>query len=100
VFEQLLKEKRGGRENALSPLKDERLQLASRRWLTSQPIGTITPRNFQHALNSNIVPSLNISLAQPLSERTASDAEVWFSLVQQENLQTLNRTMRSVQPLT
>jgi hypothetical protein len=71
VFEQLPIEKRGGRENALSPLKDERLQLASRRWLTSQPIGTITPRNFQHALNSNIVPSLNISLAQPLSERTA-----------------------------
>ncbi|KAF8545695.1 hypothetical protein OG21DRAFT_1528312, partial [Imleria badia] len=36
VFEQLLVEKHGGRANALSALKDERLQLAARQWLTSQ----------------------------------------------------------------
>ncbi|OJA20854.1 hypothetical protein AZE42_13849, partial [Rhizopogon vesiculosus] len=42
VFEQLPIEKRGGRENALSPLKDERLQLTCRQWLISQPIGKIT----------------------------------------------------------
>ncbi|KIK38771.1 hypothetical protein CY34DRAFT_25514 [Suillus luteus UH-Slu-Lm8-n1] len=71
VFEQLPIEKRGGRENALSPLKDERLQLACRQWLTSQPIGEITPRKFQHALNNIIIPSLNTSLPRQLSERTA-----------------------------
>jgi len=71
VFEQLPTERRGGRENALSPLKDERLQLACRQWLMSQPIGDITPCKFQHGLVTTIIPSLNISLAQPLCEQTA-----------------------------
>jgi hypothetical protein len=71
VFEQLPIERRGGRENALSPLKDERLQLACRQWLMSQPIGEITARKFQHGLNTIIIPSLNISLPRPLCERTA-----------------------------
>jgi len=71
VFEQLPIEKRGGRENALSPLKDERLQLACHQWLTSQPIGEITPHKFQHALNNIIIPSLNTPLPRQLSEQTA-----------------------------
>jgi len=44
VFEQLPAEKRGGQANALSPLKDERLQLAARQWLMSQEVGHVTPQ--------------------------------------------------------
>ena len=44
VFEQLPAEKCGGRANALSPLKDERLQLAARQWLMLQEVGQVTPQ--------------------------------------------------------
>lgn len=71
VFEQLPLEKRGGYGNALSPLKDERVQLAAREWLMSQSIGQVSPKQFRHALNNIILPSLNINLAKPLCERTA-----------------------------
>ncbi|EGN96471.1 hypothetical protein SERLA73DRAFT_76430 [Serpula lacrymans var. lacrymans S7.3] len=71
VFEQLPIKKCGGRANALSLLKDERLQLAAQQWLNSQKVGQITPHCFQHALNDTILPSLNITLAKPLCERTA-----------------------------
>jgi hypothetical protein len=71
VFEQLPVEQRGGQENALSPLKDERLQLAARQWLTAQNVGQITPQRFRHALNNTILPSLNINLVKPLCEWTA-----------------------------
>ncbi|KIM63730.1 hypothetical protein SCLCIDRAFT_23913 [Scleroderma citrinum Foug A] len=71
VFEQLPTEKHGGHANALSPLKDERLQLAAREWLTAQTAGQITPQHFQQALNETILPSLNITLARPLCEQTA-----------------------------
>ncbi|KIM54200.1 hypothetical protein SCLCIDRAFT_31308 [Scleroderma citrinum Foug A] len=71
VFEQLPAEKRGGRANALSPLKDERLQLAAHQWLMLQEVGQVTPQRFQHALNETILPALSIVLARPLCERTA-----------------------------
>ena len=71
VFEQLPTEKRGGRANALSPLKDERLQLAARQWLMLQDISQVTLQRFHHALNETIIPSLGIGLAKPLCERTA-----------------------------
>lgn len=71
VFEQLPIEKRGGRANALSPLKDERLQLAAREWLTSQAIGQVTPKEFRHVLNNTILPLLGIDLPKGLCERTA-----------------------------
>ena len=71
VFEQLPAEKRGGRANALSPLKDERLQLAAHQWLMLQEVGQVTPQQFQHALNETILPALSIVLARPLCERTA-----------------------------
>ncbi|KAI6113506.1 hypothetical protein EV401DRAFT_1890177 [Pisolithus croceorrhizus] len=44
IFEQLPTEKRGGQMNALSPLKDERIQLVACHWLTSQAAGQITPK--------------------------------------------------------
>jgi hypothetical protein len=46
IFEQLPKERRGGYKNARSLLKDEVVRTTSRTWLTEQPIGTITPKQF------------------------------------------------------
>jgi len=66
VFEQLPAEKHGGRANALSPLKDEWLQLAARQWLMSQEVGHVTPQRFCHVLNETIIPMLGIALARPL----------------------------------
>ena len=71
VFEHLPGERRGGGRCARSLLMDESVKLACRDWLTSQPVGAITPRLFQHALNSDILPGLNIALERPLCERTA-----------------------------
>jgi hypothetical protein len=71
VFEQLPVENRGGLANAHCLLLEETVRTAAREWLTSQPVGQITPRLFQHALNSTILPTLNITLKKPLCERTA-----------------------------
>ena len=71
IFEQLPVERRGGRKNAKSLLKDETVKAAARTWLTEQRVGSITPQNFAHGLNTQILPSLNISLTKPLCERTA-----------------------------
>ncbi|KAI6038100.1 hypothetical protein EDC04DRAFT_2896829 [Pisolithus marmoratus] len=71
VFEQLPTEKHGGQANALSPLKDEQLQLATHQWLLSEEVGQLTPHQFCHALNEIIIPSLGITLARPLCEQTA-----------------------------
>jgi hypothetical protein len=71
VFEQLPVESRGGNKNGTSLLKDEAVKVAARTWLTEQRVGSITPQIFCHALNSQIFPSLNISLKKPLCERTA-----------------------------
>jgi hypothetical protein len=71
VFEQLPVESRGGSKNATSLLKDEAVKVAARTWLIEKCVRLITPQLFCHALNSQIFPSLNISLKKPLCERTA-----------------------------
>ena len=71
VFEQLPIEKRGGAKMSQSHLFDERVKTAARSWLTSQPVGQVNPRKFQHALNNEILPALSITLKRPLCERTA-----------------------------
>jgi hypothetical protein len=71
IFEQLPIEHRGGRKNAKSLLKDETIKAAARTWLTEQPVGSITPQNFAHGLNTQVLPSLGVSLTKPLCERTA-----------------------------
>jgi len=71
IFEQLPRERRGGYKNARSLLKDETVRTASRAWLTEQPVGSITPNAFMHALNTIILPSIGISPSKPLCERTA-----------------------------
>ena len=64
-------ERRGGARKARTLLLDETMKAMARDWLSSQKTGEVTPRRFQHALNSQILPSLNITLKKPLCERTA-----------------------------
>lgn len=71
IFEQLPKERRGGRNNSQSLLKDEIVRTTSRTWLIEQPIGSITPNKFKHALNDIILPSLGMLPDKPLCERTS-----------------------------
>lgn len=71
LFEQLPRERRGGARKGRTLLLDETLKATARDWLSSQKTGDVTPRCFQHALNSQILPSLNIALKKPLCERTA-----------------------------
>lgn len=71
LFEQLPDEGRGGSKNGRSLLDDPLLVTALRNWLTSQPVGSVTPRNFQHAVNTALLPSLGISLKSPICYRTA-----------------------------
>ena len=42
-----------------------------RTYLSGLHIGDVTPKDFQHALNKRILPSLSIVLEVRLSERTA-----------------------------
>jgi len=51
-----------------SLLLDECIKTAARLWLTSQQVGQVTPHQFQHALNKEILPTLSVSLKQPLCE--------------------------------
>ncbi|KAI0676399.1 hypothetical protein C8Q78DRAFT_17309 [Trametes maxima] len=71
VFEHLPREKRGGKRDKRSYLHDESIRRAARDWLSAQAVGEVTPRCFQQSLNTTILPSLNVQLRQPLSERTA-----------------------------
>ncbi|KAE9392941.1 hypothetical protein BT96DRAFT_967294 [Gymnopus androsaceus JB14] len=61
LFEQLPKEKRGGKRNSRTLLTDESTCKAARAWLTAQEVGTVTPYKFQTALNQTILPSLGIT---------------------------------------
>ncbi|KAJ7939270.1 hypothetical protein B0H13DRAFT_2301032 [Mycena leptocephala] len=64
-------ERRGGRRKSRSLLLDETVKTAARGWLMSQKVGTVTPQKFRHALNDEILPSLNITLSKDLCERTS-----------------------------
>lgn len=71
VFEQLPQEKRGGVRGARSLLYDGTIRNAARTWLLAQKAGDVTPRRFQYALNTEILPGLGVNLTKPLCERTA-----------------------------
>jgi hypothetical protein len=71
LYEQLPEEKRGGTKSTRTVFLDETVKSAARDYLTSQKTGEISPRQFQRALNDEILPALNISLKRPLCERTA-----------------------------
>lgn len=70
LYEQLPIERRGS-AGGRSLLLDETVKSTARGWLMTQKAGTVTPRRFQRALNDDILPSLNITLAKDLCERTA-----------------------------
>ncbi|THU88378.1 hypothetical protein K435DRAFT_866342 [Dendrothele bispora CBS 962.96] len=71
VFEQHLRERRGGIRTSMSLLSDEGTRKAALTWLSAQKVGKVTPKAFREALNSSILPSLGIQRSQPLSTRTA-----------------------------
>jgi hypothetical protein len=71
LFEQLPQEKRGGTGKASSLLNNPSVKHAARNWLASQASGQVTPHIFHNALNTIILPMLNIQLKKPLCERTA-----------------------------
>ncbi len=52
-------------------LKDERVQVAARAHLSTMPTGEVTLKEFHHALNERILPSLGFTLKNGLSECTA-----------------------------
>lgn len=52
-------------------LLDETVCTAARDWLSSQKVGSVMPRHFQHALNNDILPSINVTPKRDLCERTA-----------------------------
>ena len=69
-FQQLPPEKRGS-SGGRSLFNDERVQRASRAYLTGLCIGDVTPKVFRCALNERILPSLDYMLEVGLSECTA-----------------------------
>ncbi|KAJ7594803.1 hypothetical protein C8J56DRAFT_885293 [Mycena floridula] len=73
LYEQLPIERRGGEgyRKTQSLLLDETVKTAAHSWLMSQKVGAVTPQKFRCALNEDILPSLNITLAKDLCERTA-----------------------------
>ncbi|KAF8179909.1 hypothetical protein BJ912DRAFT_1062706 [Pholiota molesta] len=74
VFEQLPIEHRGGYKNARTLLCDERVKKSSLDFLqvSRLPSGKVTPKIFQNALNTTILPDLGITTARPLCKRTAA----------------------------
>ena len=71
IFEKLPTEKHGGAENSRSWLHNEQVQTQTHNWLTSQKTGEVTLHKLCCALNDTIFPGMNISLKNPISERTA-----------------------------
>jgi len=69
-FEQLPIDKQGS-GGGRSLFNDEAVQRVARTYLTGLHIGDITPKDFQRALNEQILPSLSIVLEVRLSECTA-----------------------------
>jgi hypothetical protein len=67
LFEQLPPQKQGKYTNR-SLLSDKQVQMAARTYLMSLPTGEVTPLRFHHMLNKHILPSLEYTLKQGLSE--------------------------------
>jgi hypothetical protein len=70
LYEQLPVEKQGG-DTGQSLLNDEHVQTTARTYLTSLATGDVTPKKFQHALNEQVLPSLEYTLNVGLLECTA-----------------------------
>jgi hypothetical protein len=63
-------ERQEGLRRRRTHLEDPDVKRVAHSWLVLQPAGTIKPQNFVAALNSSILPSLNVALKRPLGVRT------------------------------
>ncbi|KZV74693.1 hypothetical protein PENSPDRAFT_572631 [Peniophora sp. CONT] len=73
-FEQLPAETRGGAGHSArttSLLTREDVRASCLQYLQSVKAGQVTPRKFQHELNTAILPALGVVTKQPLCERTS-----------------------------
>ena len=70
LFEQLPPQKQGKYLNR-SLLNDEQVQVAARTYLTSLPMGEVTPLHFRRMLNERILLLLRYTLKADLSEHMA-----------------------------
>ncbi|TFK33880.1 hypothetical protein BDQ12DRAFT_669907 [Crucibulum laeve] len=61
IFEQLPAEHCGGYKNSHSLLHDENVKKASLNYQANLPTGKVTPKSFQDALNTKILPDLGIT---------------------------------------
>jgi hypothetical protein len=71
IFRTLPAETRGGPRDSRSLLSEENVRKASLTWLEAQVSGGVTPKDFLHAINTTILPTLGIHTNRPLCERTA-----------------------------
>jgi hypothetical protein len=75
VFETLPREHRGGAQagttEGLSLLLHEGVEARTRAWLTAQPSGSVTPTSLARALESEILPDLQITTLRPMKPHTA-----------------------------
>lgn len=71
IFEQLSIEHRGGLKNVRSLLKDELIKKRILDYLQSLPTGKVMPKNLQVAVNTVILPALDITPKKPISTRTS-----------------------------
>jgi len=71
VFQELPKENRGGFRTSRSLLSNANVKARCLLWLKAQKAGEVTPHRFIDALTTEILPSCDIILDKPLSERTA-----------------------------
>jgi hypothetical protein len=71
VFRALPRECRGGARDSRSYLSEESVHSAARTWLEAQPAGSVKPKTFLYALNTDILPSVGIKTNKGLCERTA-----------------------------
>jgi hypothetical protein len=70
LFEQLPIEKQGGGRGH-SLLNNEQIQVSVRAYLSSLAMGEVTPKRFQHTLNTQILPTLGYPPTKTLSEQMA-----------------------------
>ena len=71
IFEQLPIEHRSGLKNVRSLLKDELIKKRILDYLQSLPTGKVMPKKLQVAVNTVILPALDITSKKPIGTHTS-----------------------------